>query len=284
MSRLVDLLLKIYKILLCLYPPAFRDEFKEEMTGVFAQEMAEAVEQGGWRLTAVYLGEIREIPFNLVREYWHALTKKELKMTIIAKPNWSFYPIWVAVTVVCIPISYLINLVILHAIVQNVGGYMYVNGVRHITEDYLLLYTIVPIAGLSTGLLQYWLLRRYLAKMGWWVLATAGGWLLGGLLILGASGFTIWIMGPLASGVAFLIMGLSIGFGQWLLLRRRLPRAGWWLAGNVAGWGLLALISGKALNQYGVVMLGFLPACVTAVALANFFKTALQAEPQNTGA
>ena len=79
---------------------------------------------------------------------------------------------------------------------------------------------------------------------------------------------------------AFIVMGLSIGVGQWLLLRRRLRRAGWWIAANGAGWGLLALIAeGNAIGQLGLVAFGVLPACATALVLALLMNQVRRAEP-----
>ena len=69
--------------------------------------------------------------------------------------------------------------------------------------------------------------------------------------------------------------------GQWLLLRRRLRRAGWWVGANVLGWVLLGLITkGNALGQFGLLLLGFLPACATAVMLALLINHAQPNEPQ----
>ncbi len=106
-----------------------------------------------------------------------------------------------------------------------VGDYIYVDGVRYITEDYLWGYFFVPIVGLLTGLLQYGLLRRYLPHMGWWVLDTTGGWLLGALLILISGWLNFWTYESFDIDLAFIVMGFSIGVGQWLLLWRRLPWA-----------------------------------------------------------
>ncbi len=103
--------------------------------------------------------------------------------TIHEKPDWSFYVAWIAVTFLCVPIAYVLDLVVLRIITSFVGDFIYVNGVQHITEDYLGLYTFVPIVGVLTGILQYTLLQRYLPHMGWWIFATLGGWLLGVLLI-----------------------------------------------------------------------------------------------------
>ncbi len=197
------------------------------------------------------------------------------------KPEWAFYLSWIVLTILCVPIAFFLDVVILRIITRFVGEYVYVNGVRHITEDYLAIYPFIPVVGLLTGLLQCWLLRRYLPRMGWWVFATAAGWLLGILLIL-IPGWLHWTDTFLNNlDMIFLVMGLSIGMAQWLLLRRRLARAGWWIAANVVGWGLLGLITqGNALGQYGLFTLGLLPACATAAMLALLMNQVPPAEPR----
>ena len=195
------------------------------------------------------------------------------------KPRWFYYPTWIILTSLCVPIAFFIDLVILRIIISFVGDFIYVNGVRHITEDYLSIYTFVPIVGLLTGVMQYGLLRRYLPRIGWWVLATTGGWLLGVVLIV-ISSWLNWADGPFNLDLAFILMGLAIGVGQWPLLRRRLPRASWWIGANVVGWGLLALITaGNALGQFALFTLGFLPACVTAAMLAVLMNQVNPTQP-----
>jgi hypothetical protein len=183
------------------------------------------------------------------------------------KPRGSFYLIWIILTTLCIPIAFFLSLIALKIITQFVGDFINVNGVRHITEDYLFPYIFVPTIGLLTGLLQYGLLRQYLPRIHGWVLATTASWLLGVFLIVLAG----WL--KLTDGaftlVAFPLMGLAIGIGQWLVLRQRLPQAGWWIGANLMGWGLSTLITaGNAVDQFQLFALGLLPACVTAVALA----------------
>ena len=195
------------------------------------------------------------------------------------KPHWPFYLIWVMLSFLCVPIAFFLNFAILAIIIHFVGDFIYVDGVRHITEDYLFIYTFIPIVGLLTGELQYSLLRRYLPRMGWWVLATTGGWLLGMLLFLIPYRLN-WTNRSLNLDIVFILMGLAIGTTQWLLLRRRVPQAGWWIAANVVGWGLLALITvGNALNQFGLFTLGFLPASVTAAVLALLMEQAKPTQP-----
>ncbi len=278
----VSLLIYLYVWLLRWYPANFRAEFREEMTTVFAQAMIEAAGRGRWAVTAVYLRELRELPLNLAREHWHSLTEKELAMTTIhKKPEWFFYPAWIILTMLCVPIAFILSLIILKLVIINfVGDIIYVDGVRRITEDYLGMYVFAPIMGLVMGVLQYGLLRRYLPRIGWWVLATSGGWLLGVLLVLLSGRLYYWTFEAFDIDLPFTVLGLSLGVGQWLLLRRRLPRAGWWIGVNIVGWGLLDLITDGSLGQFGLLALGFLPACVTAVTLALLMNQAQPPEPQ----
>ena len=75
------------------------------------------------------------------------------------------------------------------------------------------------IGGAVLGVLQWLVLRRQLARAGWWIVASTVGWAVG--------------------GAAFgLVGGAVAGFLQWLVLRRRLARAGWWIAASTVGWAI----------------------------------------------
>ena len=199
----------------------------------------------------------------------------------LKKPQWSFYLSWIILTAFSVPVAYFLSIVILKIITNNVGDYVIVNGVRHITEDYLAMYALVPSMSLLAGAMQYGLLRQYLPRMGWWVFVTVAGWFLGALLIA-LPGWLGWTEAPLNNlDLILLIMGLAIGITQWLLLRRRLALAGWWIAASALGWGLLGLITpGNSLDQYGLFTLGFLPACATAAMLALLMNRVPPAEPR----
>ena len=199
----------------------------------------------------------------------------------LKKPEWSFYLGWIVLTALCVPIAYFLSIITLKIITNIVGDYVVVNGVRHITEDYLAMYALVPSMSLLMGVFQYGLLRHYLPRMGWWMLATVSGWFLGVLLIALPS-WLGWRDAPLNNlDLIFLVMGLAIGISQWLLLRRRLARAGWWIAANLAGWGLVGLITpGNSLGQFGLFTLGLLPACATAAMLALLMSQVPPPEPQ----
>lgn len=195
-------------------------------------------------------------------------------------PRWSFYLLWILLTSLCLPAAFFLDLLLLRVVTLFAGDFIYVDGVRYILEDYVGLYTFIPIVGLLIGLLQFGLLRRYLPGLGGWVAATMGGWLLGILLTL----IPRWLgwTGPVFSvDLAFLMMGLSIGLGQWPLLRRRVLRAGGWIGANIVGWGLLALIrEGNSFDLFLLFAFGFLPACATALMLALLMTQGQRADPQ----
>jgi hypothetical protein len=193
------------------------------------------------------------------------------------KPDGYFYIAWILWTTFCIPIAYFIVIIIMLIVASIIGDTILVNGVEHITEDYLGIYFVVPVTGLLTGAVQYGLLHRLLPRMGWWVLATAGGWLLGFSLVAAFIQLH-WIV-IAQMGLTFLLMGLSIGLAQWLVLRRRLPGAGRWPVACLLGWGLAALVNpGDSIGPYGLLMLGFFPGCATAAALAWLTKHLPQAQ------
>ena len=109
--------------------------------------------------------------------------------------------------------------------------------------------------------------------------ATVAGWLLG-VLLLALPGWLGWTAAPLNNlDLIFLLMGLAIGITQWLLLRRRLARAGWWIAASALGWGLLGLITpGNGVDQFVLFIVGFVPACATAAMLAVLMSQVPPAE------
>ena len=55
------------------------------------------------------------------------------------KPDWLFYLAWVIFSALAIPLALGGTFLILAAITNQTGGYITVNGQRHIAEDYLAL-------------------------------------------------------------------------------------------------------------------------------------------------
>jgi hypothetical protein len=108
--------------------------------------------------------------------------------------------------------------------------------------------------GTVVGVAQALVLRRWLKSLRWkrWVLATAAGalvaWTLGMLpsTLMDLSAEAAGAPAPEISDAmqyAFAVLlgaaaGPILGFAQWMVLRRHVHKAGWWLAANSAGWAL----------------------------------------------
>jgi hypothetical protein len=108
------------------------------------------------------------------------------------------------------------------------------------------------IEGTVVGTAQWLVLRRPLESIRWriWVLATAIGafvaWTLGMIpstfIFTGThtaaaapSQMSDLMVYALAAVMGF-VLGSILGVPQWLVLRRHLPKAGWWVLANALAW------------------------------------------------
>ena len=118
---------------------------------------------------------------------------------------------------------------------------------------FLALYTneviggIVPIsllgisAGLSVGLMQWLVLRQHVAEIRWWILtyfpAICG---LGLLVAAVGSGKLPGVFGGFLIVSGLVVCGGAVtGTLQWIILRKKVSKAGWWILACAAGWGLI---------------------------------------------
>ena len=96
--------------------------------------------------------------------------------------------------------------------------------------------------GATVGTAQWFVLRRYFDRVGWWILLTFLGWVAYWELI----NMNLLVK---AQGIAFIpdllnlaIFGVILGVLQWLLLRKKIHSAGWWVLANIVGMMLGSLV------------------------------------------
>lgn len=119
--------------------------------------------------------------------------------------------------------------------------------------------------GAILGAMQWLVLRAYLNGAGWWIAASAAGWMVGfaaGAELAQRLGMVEAWFG-LAAGV---MTGLSLGIFQWIFLRRRVTRSGVWLPVSVFAWASSLIYYQPGGNWMGV-MYGALAGIVTGVAM-----------------
>lgn len=193
-----------------------------------------------------------------------------MMITSNRKPGWFFYPAWVALSAVSIPIAWVIAWALISQVEKVVGGTIQVEGQTRITEDFLSSYILLPVLGLVIGLLQYLLLRHYLPRMGWWIAATVLGLL---LRLVGDRLLSRTLYDTLDStwfGILMTVLiGGCMGLAQWLVLRQRVRHAAWWILANVLGWGVVGWGAATLSNQMVIPAVGMLlvPGIATSIAL-----------------
>jgi hypothetical protein len=89
----------------------------------------------------------------------------------------------------------------------------------------------LPAGGVAVALLQGAVLYRTVPKVWQWILASAAGWMAGVVasLVLVPPGF------GLLTGT---IIGALTGAAQWLVLRRYVHWAGWWIVVSCLAWAI----------------------------------------------
>ncbi len=116
--------------------------------------------------------------------------------------------------------------------------------------------TVGVIFGALLGTTQWLVMRKYVALTGWWALATAFGYFLAGIVT------EQWVFRQVPYSevaVPFIVSfgavgGIVGGTMQWLVLRKHVARAGWWvlasIVGLVVGMGIAVPVA-MALGQTG---------------------------------
>jgi hypothetical protein len=95
------------------------------------------------------------------------------------------------------------------------------------------------VGGAAIGLLQWRVLRQYVHGSAWSILGSSAGFTLGFIVGYAVGG------PPLDFLAAFATAGFLSGVAQWLVLRRYIDRAAWWVLISSLGFalgGLLGLV------------------------------------------
>ena len=99
---------------------------------------------------------------------------------------------------------------------------------------------LYPLVATLPGFLHWLVLRRWFPQAGWWVLASGAGSLLGylpmgwGLGVGDTQGETAFARFAIPASMA--VAGAVVGTLQWLVLRRWVSRAGWWVSASSVSW------------------------------------------------
>jgi len=154
---------------------------------------------------------------------------------------------------------------------------------------------VAATLGVAIGMSQWFVLTPRLVNGVWWIGSTAFGVLLGTAVsgILGfpivqgvdfSLGFDIPPWSPsgidiyklrsvsyvLGGPEAGFLIGTAVGTAQWIVMRKRVGRAGWWIVANGLGWAVAFLcgflMSGFTKNLFAVAAIaGLVGGTITAL-------------------
>ncbi|MFC1975589.1 hypothetical protein ACFLXQ_04250 [Chloroflexota bacterium] len=143
------------------------------------------------------------------------------------------------------------------------------------------------IVGATTGIMQWLVLRQWFYQVGWWILATAiGGVVALVIALIGVMAGSLFQFVGLGVGgfimtgaMAGVMSGTVIGTMQWLVLRRFVYWAGWWILiravlGSIIVVGKLVFVmSGMGVSlSLGEIITGVVSGAVTGVTLVCLLR------------
>jgi hypothetical protein len=194
--------------------------------------------------------------------------------------DWKFGFFWTLVTILGLVLGIVISLLVISAISK----------IANTDEDTIGIFIILPSIGFSVGFLQWLKLRRRVSWASMWIWVTAAGWMISIPLALSLYS---WLQSISASTfvdvwgktIQATMIAILIGVIQWLLLRRHISRAGWWIFANLIGWNAASLLAGAG-AMVGVldsIPMGISVGAVTGLALAWLLQQPL-VDPNTTKA
>ena len=121
---------------------------------------------------------------------------------------------------------------------------------------------LVP-SGVAIAFLQWLVLKQRIHKAWRWIAVSVIGWSLGwGISLIAYSLGLDFVNG--------LVIGMTTGTAQWLILRKEIHWAGWWIAVSAVAWA-----AGISLLP-GIILSGTIAGLITGIAVGLLLRTPKQ--------
>ncbi|MBI5032515.1 MAG: hypothetical protein HZB51_18475 [Chloroflexi bacterium] len=148
--------------------------------------------------------------------------------------GWRFWSAWMAASIISV-IVYMMMIPVFFSFIDMLAPTLEFESISQ--DQQWILQAInffgMAVLGALIGLAQWLLLRRYLPRSGWWILATA----IGCIVPMQFGEMFPWRDPPwLGGAIMFMLFGLTLGIAQWFVLRRYMAHSVWWTAFTLVGW------------------------------------------------
>jgi hypothetical protein len=173
--------------------------------------------------------------------------RPELREQPRRKPGWGFWLLWVLASTAGWAMGLSVGLAVGNAVLNAVG-------------DAVVEAVGGAVGGAVSGVAQWLILRRQVRRADWWILASTAGWAVGGA-VGGA------VAGAVVGAVGLAVAGAVIGVAQWLLLRRQVRRAGWWILASAAGWAVGLAVADAVGEAAVLAVIGAVSGIITGAVL-----------------
>jgi hypothetical protein len=140
-----------------------------------------------------------------------------------------------------------------------------------------------PLVATLPGFLHWLILRNWFPRAGWWVLASGAGSLLGYVVMGWGLGVADTQEGTTFSRFAvpasMAVAGAAVGTLQWVVLRRWISHAGWWVLASSISWvvaeyAYLKLTRASDVHLFlGAAVSGALSGAITGLTLVWLMRT-----------
>lgn len=192
--------------------------------------------------------DLRDVGFNALAGFMVIVARLALEPQ--RRPGWRIWFLWLLASAVGWGVG------------MEAGSFFEPGGIKSLRSVPSLIlagYVALAVGANLSGVLQWLVLRGKVARAGRWVPASLGAAAVVGLVVLSVGAVDAqrgWVMG---AG----LFGTVVGALQWLVLRRQVPRAGWWVLASTVGW-----VVGIPLGEtFGWLALGATYGAITGTAL-----------------
>ena len=206
------------------------------------------------------------------------------------KTFWASWLLWIFANTIGAAIGLAITLVAISVIgldSDNTIPLVYVIGFNYDSS------TISPVLVVATticiGASQWFIVRKYATRAVLWIVASVFGVFLGAIAI----GLVAWIanitigvdrmskvmQGAFSMAVPLTLYGASVGFTQWLFLRKHTIHANtnWWILASAIGAALLGIFIGNWMGNIAeLILVGTIPAIITGFVWAMLLQQPLR--------